>query len=476
MIRRLVRHDSAVSSLPWVVVLFAGLGVVAALLYGKESAYRMVSSSLEDPDDRFVHMGILAVQSLLWGHLLVGLPGRALPFHLGLPLAARTLWLARMAASVTALMVPMLVAFAAFYLVNPAATDSNGLTQGLNFLALLLVLPFLVQARATSANRADVPHPVLHAIAVGVLFIAAEGLVAAFRPSFALVGPAALILVGLLAAFTWRSLPESFELSSALAVGRTPRVTEPRRGLVWLERIPVVSPLALLNRALRLNVLVSLNLVGLAVGVLAFTMVTLGRGGYVQLYLLVLFQVLLFVLTMAGVPRVAHLPISRRRLFVQAVLPGVFIVAAVVAIGILRDPGFRITEALASRTVLAGVALYVLAWALLTAAVMLRHLPPPVTFRERVASRVGMAVLLALAALTVVGALYPVLGDETRQAAAARTWLEALGEWIVVPVGVAWPLLAAIAVALYLVLGALFDRIEMTKLQKGVVRWSSVDS
>ena len=476
MIRKLLTRDRAVRSLPWVAVLFAGLGIVAALMYGKGSAYRIVSSTMEDPEDRFVHMGMLAVQWLLWGHLVVRLAERADPFCLALPFSARTLWLARLTASVLGLLVPALIAFAAFYLVNPAAADLPGLTQGLNFLVLLLALPFLVQARSTPARRADMPHPVVHTIAVGAFFVATQAVVAAARPPAFVVVPAVLLGIGLLFAFTWRSLPESFVLSGSLATGRRASLATKNRALAWLERIPVISPLSPLNRMLRLNGLVSLNLAGVLGGVLVYVAVTPVNDSYVQLYLLILFQVLFFWITLAGLPRVAHLPISSHRLFVQAVGPGIVVAGIALIIRISRDPGFHLGSTLGSRAVAVGVALYLLGWAVVTALLLLRYLPAPATNRTRVA-RVAATVALALLGLvTVAGALFPMLGDEVRQAALARRWLDGLGHGLPVAPGLAWPILGALTAGLYLALHALFTRIETTKLLKGMSKWSAVDS
>ena len=469
MIAKLVRHDQPVRVLGVMVPLAALLGVAAALAYGENSAHRIVSTSIENADDRVAMVVQLTLTFGVWFFAFCQIHLRAHPHHLGLPLSTRQLWGARMIAITLGMGVPVVVGCLAYFVINGNAPSSPHVEMALNFAAILFLAPLVYHSRRTASYRADETHRVLHWAVFTTVMLTAEILVAIYRPPFAIVGPGALLVGAILAVAIYRSLPRSFEVVrrkvqlpfSDLGSLRAPRLFE----------IPVLSPFAPLNRALRLSPLLTLNMVSLGASSLVFMNVALARSKYVEMFILSIFQVMFFGMSLISLPMVSHLPISKTRLFVQCYAPGLLLALLAVAVGLRADQSLTLVGALSSRTAAAGCAVYVLVCFVCMAAFLVPLLPPAVTRRGHHgawAARIACG-LLALGAFAF--AVHPAFQSmEAAERSTAATY-DRLVSWIPGPVAVVWILVMALAVASVIALRALFGRIELTWLASRMQKW-----
>lgn len=470
MIARLVRNDEATRLLPLLVPLMIAFGAIAALLYGENSTHRIVSSTLAETDDRIVFTNQIALTlgGIFFSTCRVHL--RSIPFHLGLPIAARDLWTARMIALTMATVLPAGVGFATYFAVNGNALGSPAVNLGLDILAVLFVAPILFHARFTKANRADDVRPVRHWILFAVLFLGMEMVVAWLLPPFWLVGSMALVVVAALATLTRSMLPATFELSGT----RSQRLA-PRRGVSF--RLPgflewsLISPFAPLHRAMRLNLLVSLNLVAFSLSSLAFVSIAIPRGKYIELFMLAIFQVLLFAMSLVGLPMVAHLPFSKTRLFAKCWLPGLGVALLALVVGLRGDPNFSFAAVAASPAAAAGFAVYWIVVFLGCSALLLPLTGPAPTKRGRITRTLGR-LLYALAAVGALGfAIAPGFGGMDPAERNPAEFYRTLGGGIPGPAAIAWILAFLIAGGSIVALRALFGRIEMTWLTSRMHKW-----
>ncbi len=471
MIRDLVRQEPVVRGLWLSVPITMIVGVLAAFLYGENSSHRIVSTSIDDYRDR-IAMIVQLTLMLGMGCVLVGqfhLRGR--PWHLGLPIPARRLWVARMIAMSTATMLPVIAGFATYYLVNRNSWRSPNVEMGLVFLAIFFLFPFLYHARPTRSNRVDDFHPIVHWLVFTAIVLSAEVLAARYMLPFAIVGPACLGVAALLGTTTYLGLPRGFEVSGHFHA-RLGRAFEWRsfRWPRFLE-IPLLSPIAPLNRAMRMNVLISFNLAAFALSCFMFTSVAVPRGKFLELYMLAFCQVTFFGLSLIGLPMVAHLPLSRTRLFVQCFAPGSLLAGGALLLGLSRHPTLEWGDVFSSRPAAAGFAAYAIVVFLSCSAVLVPLMTPGTTRRARLKAWIWRIAygLFALAAL--VAALWPATGGMDAENRHTAELYGQVGAWIPGPSFVAWLVAVAIAAAAVIGLRVLFGRIELTWLHSRMQKW-----
>jgi len=406
--------------------------------------------------------------------LVLGLPmalfgqlhRRALPFQLSLPLSPRQLSLSRTLAAAGLFLLPGLLS-AAVYGAIRGDFATEGLQMYLRFLVVLGIAPFLFQLRPTPGERADLPAPWLHWLRCLALLFGAECWVAVATPPLWLTALAAAAAMALLASLNQRALPASFELASSLGQG-------PRRGLAlpaslgWLRRIPVVSPFAPLNGWMRPDLLLWLNLFAVVAGVLNMVVMSVRLGNWYALFTFPMFQTIFLVFLVYGLPRVAHLPISRRRLFLQGAGQGFLLAALALILALLGagDPP-SVAEVLGSTSAALATAAWFLTWFLLVSAAFHWFLSYPPTRRGRALSWVTRP-LHSLAALVPLVWATSLFEAEHPRAVATQAAFQDLGSRLGSP-ALAWAAAAALAVACYLAAEAIFTRIQVTKLRDRLV-------
>jgi hypothetical protein len=467
--RQLIRHDESMMFLPWTLCAAGLIGLTAGLVTRDESVGRGVAGIVADAEDRMVQSIILTLQLGVLQFVLGRTHLRASPYQLGLPLDARDVWLSRMAAILITVMGPCLIGFVVFWVASGLGADTSPIRVGGNVLALLVVLPLVYQCRRTRAHRADASHPVLHWLIYAALAVTAAALLGWHGPSFAWVAPSALLLAGALGLLIWRSLPVGFELAAGAVVTRRERGRRLPGWLTWLARVPLISPFAPLNRAMRVHVLMTLNLVSLALGMLAFLVVSFQRGVYIEVYSLVLIQVLLFWIALLGVPRLIHLPLSRDRLLVQCLVPGFALVAAGLGVGFLVSPDLDLRGVFSSNRAAAGTGLYVLLWGLLTAALLLLFRTSAATTGARV-GRWAMVLGFGLVGLGALAVAMREIAGTARLPEDPVALIHALGDGIPLPAAATWLCVLVLAATTYLIVRALFGRVEYHWLEKRLLK------
>ncbi len=464
MIRELVRRDPAFLALRWGLPAGVAAGAWAGLYFESDASG---SGMAEAPP-------VIRVLFMLNACLVLGLPmvvfgqlhRRALPFQLSLPLTPRQLSLSRSLATALLFLLPAALG-ALVYGGIRGDFSTPGLQAFLRFVAVLAVAPFLFQFRLTPGERADQPRPLLHWLRSMALLLGAQCWVALQPPPVWLTTLAAAAAAGLLAILNHRSLPPSFELAATL--GRAPRrgLALPS-GLRWLRRIPVVSPFAPLNGVLRPDFLIWLNLLAVVAGVLNMVVLSVRMGNWFALFTFPMFQAVFLIFLIYGLPRVAHLPIPRRRLFLQGIGQGFFlaVLALLLALqGAKQAPA--LSQVAASTSTALATAAWFLTWFLLITAVIHWFLSYPPTPRGRALSWLTRPLHTAVALVPLVWA-NSLFDAEHPRTIATEVYLDVLGARLESPL-VAWALAAAVAATTYLVAEAMFARIQVTRLRDRLV-------
>ncbi len=463
MILGLVRRDPATAFLGRGLLIGLGAGAWAGIYF--ESGLSGGGLAAAPPPLRVIFTINLCLMLGLPMAIAGQLHRRALPFQLHLPLAPRALGLSRSIAAALVFLLPALVA-AAVYVAIRRELGGEGLQDYLRFAATMTVAPFLFQLRGTPGERADLPRPWLHWLVCTALLIAAQCAVVLTRPPLWLVVPLVAAAVAGLAAFNGRRLPASFELAASLGQASGRGWSLPA-GLRWLRRIPVVSPFAPLNAVLRPAALLWLNLFAVIAGVLNMVAMSARNGNWYALFTFPMFQTILLVFLVYGLPRVAHLPITRRRLFLQGAAQGFLltVLALVLAFwaGGLPDPA----AVFGSAATAWGVGAWFLSWFLMVSTALHWFLGYPPTSGGRALSWVlrPLHSLLGLAPLVWANSLFEA---EHPRTLATHALFQDLGGLLPSPV-LAWTLAAVIAAAAYLGAEAMFARIEVTKLRDKLV-------
>jgi hypothetical protein len=220
---------------------------------------------------------------------------------------------------------------------------------------------------------------------------------------------------------------------------------------------------------MRVHVLMTLNLVSLALGMLAFLVVSFQRGVYIEVYSLVLIQVLLFWIALLGVPRLIHLPLSRDRLLVQCLVPGFALVAAGLGVGFLVSPDLDLRGVFSSNRAAAGTGLYVLLWGLLTAALLLLFRTSAATTGARV-GRWAMVLGFGLVGLGALAVAMREIAGTARLPEDPVALIHALGDGIPLPAAATWLCVLVLAATTYLIVRALFGRVEYHWLEKRLLK------
>ncbi|MFH0946711.1 MAG: hypothetical protein V2A76_16065, partial [Planctomycetota bacterium] len=189
---------------------------------------------------------------------------------------------------------------------------------------------------------------------------------------------AAVVLCGV----TWARLPASFELQPQRPCSLSFLEDAGSVCFGWTERLPLLGSFVRLDRALRSRQWLSVSQLVLVlslttgIGCLAHT-----GSPFTIVAVVVVVQYLLFARTLNGGAQVAHLPVSRVRIFHHAALPGLLGVAAAAALFVAFLPSLSFGQVFSSEVYALGVILYLLTWKFCLSLLPAAMATPPRTAR-----------------------------------------------------------------------------------------------
>ncbi len=400
---------------------------------------------------------------------------RAHAFQLTLPLRPAELATSRALAGAWMLLV-FGGTWAAVVAVVGGAETHPYLSWFLSMVSVCLLLPFLAQTGGGSRESFEAKRPVCYWIRVMLPVVAGAALVTKLSLPLASVAPACLLLAAALAWTNHRAAPAAFEVapsaSDPAAAAAAPDAAPARRAPLGLDRVPVLSPWHPLNRALAPQAVMRLNLLGLVLGVAALCTMMALTGEWGAFAWVPTIQAVLLLFASFGLPRLAFLPVSRRRIFAQGAFQG-FALAGLglllAASGVIRllFPSVESTleVELASASTAAGVACWWVVWFVAVSLVPHFHRESPRT-PVQAAARWGLLGLHLTAAFfaTHFPMASGLLGRSEDGADPVQQFTLALGEALGGP-ATAWAFAVAVAVAAYLGAEAAFARIPVVSLQ-----------
>ncbi len=404
---------------------------------------------------------------------------RAHAFQLTLPLRPAELATSRALAGAWMLLVFGGTWAAVVALVGGEVTHPY-LSWFLSMVSVCLLLPFLAQTGGGSRESFEAKRPVCYWIRVMLPVVAGAALVTKLSLPLASVAPACLLLAAALAWTNHRAAPAAFEVgpsapvpaSAPSAPAAAGDARPMRRVPLGLDRVPVLSPWHPLNRALAPQAVMRLNLVGLVLGVAVLCTMMALTGEWGAFAWVPTIQAVLLLFASFGLPRLAFLPVSRRRIFAQGAFQGFALAGAgllLAASGVipLLFPAVEssLEVELAAASTAAGVACWWVIWFVAVSLVPHFHRESPRT-PAQAAVRWGLLGLHLTAAFFATHAPMAsgLLLRSLDGADPVQQFTLALGEALGGP-ATAWAFAVAVAAAAYLGAEAAFARIPVVSLQ-----------
>lgn len=245
----------------------------------------------------------------------------ATPFQRTLPIDARALFWERMAVTIAGVLGASLLSSAMFLVNYDHALHPLQVTLSVNAQALIVLVPLLFHSMRVDSAK-GMPWYLFAPLLVAIVWLGVRLGMRSYWPATLWLGLAAGLALSIK-----KRLPRGYLLSHG---SRSNKVSDALFTLGdRLCKLPGLGPTLTLDRSLRqplglnprhLLIFFSLTLL---LGVVAFT-----RSPWGGLLAVVLLQMAWFSRCVVGAGRVAHLPITRERLFRHAVVPGLGLLAA----------------------------------------------------------------------------------------------------------------------------------------------------
>ncbi|MBC8405340.1 MAG: hypothetical protein H8E15_08950 [Planctomycetes bacterium] len=470
----LARRDPAMVKMPFFMALSVAFGAaVGAMVLPPEQDVGMAGAPLFF---RILIITDLVVVLAIWTDLVAQFHTKAYPFQLNLPVANVQLWKSRLLASYAATFGPIIIGTLVFSLIS-----GDYFTQSFQLwvrtVLILAVLPVAVHF-AGSIKRSSyflVATPLR--IAVVAIVLGLEWIGAWLQPSIWLTSLLVAAAIAAMVVAVRRSLPQQFQLGGLTPMfsskGRLQDHSEPLAKPVVIPAllaIPIISPVAKLNRYLAADIWVRSNMYVVILGAIMMVWTSTLIDNSYAIFELALVQGFYLVFAIFGLPRVAFLPIPRWRLFLQGAGQGLFVVLLclimLAASGRLPIPD----EGLLSAEAAAIVLLWCVAWLLSMTAFIHFFLTYPAVFWQRLCG-IGLKIIHAAAAIVLTFWAMP--GDLSEQ---TNQWLPDIAQLhqlvaILLPNGVsAWFIVSPVAALFYWVTLQLFKRIQVTRLKDRLVK------
>lgn len=373
----LLRRDYAILMLffTW------GLGIAQGTLLGRAAGEDYLAGYTPEavPPGKlfFTWFVVLTVQINFVLFMITRMREIASPFRITLPIPARDLWFTRMFA-IEINVVGAALLQCLFYTLNyDPPLHQLHYTLAFNAISFIFLMPFLYRSVRVRSGGPGMPLMIYLPLLLGLIWTFTQIGVRTYIP-----GVVCMVAAVALCGMTWVRLPAGFELQPKRPLSLSFLEDAASFCIGWTERLPLLGSFVRMDRALRsgqwLSVpqLVLILSLTTGIGCLAFTGSPLALVACV-----VVIQYVLFARTINGGARVAHLPISRARVFHHAALPGLLGAAALAALLATLLPSLTFGQVFSSKAYALGVILYLLTWKFCLALLPAAMATPPRTAR-----------------------------------------------------------------------------------------------
>ncbi len=404
----------------------------------------------------------------VWAGIVNHLNVKAFPFQMLLPVSSRRLWASRVWVAYLGTLGPLVVATVAFISLS-GDYYSPGFQMWLRMVMVFALLPAMVHAAGSGADRNVAKISTPKWFSAALILLATQLFIGWLKPATWLTAIGVAAATTALLFWTRARLPMQFQWrksieSAAPTHSKASKIDNVGADVPRLLQIPIISPWAEVNRYLAPDKWIRINIYLVMAG--AFNMV-LSFGGDSQLILfeLALIQALYLLFAMAGLPRVAFLPIPKWRIFLQGAGQGFAMVAFCLIIKAWQGSLDLSWNAVATASAASAVLMWFAAWLVVTTAVIHHFLTYP---RSRIARWLGwwLKKLHVVAAFWLT--LWALTGALNEQSFDVEKLHQGLAD--VLPQGaLAWTVVIPIVAAFYWVCLRLFQRVEITQLKDRLV-------